>query len=274
MSYMNWFPQIDNSLHGIDMPYTIRTIIADQEAATRERLRMLLGSEPGLEVVEECQSGAETLGAIRLLKPDLLLLGIQMSDCDGFQLLRSIFPEDMPIVILTSPEDRHALRAFEAQALDFLVKPFDQHRFAAAIERVRMERLHLRDRSLTHRLLHLLTEVQRQPVSDPRLAVKVEGRVLLLELDQIDWIQADGNYVRIKAGTESYSLREAISRIGRRLDPKRFVRIHRSIIVNVRRIRELQPCNSGEYMVVLKDGKELSCSRGYRAGLRQLFAAQ
>ena len=256
------------------MAYPIRTIIADEEPATRERLRILLGSESGLEVIEECQSGAETLAAVRSLKPDLLLLGIQMPDCDGFEVLRGIFPEDMPIVILTSPHDRHAMRAFEARAFDFLVRPFDEHRLHAAIERVRMERLHLRDRSLTHRLLHLLAEAQRQPVSDLRLAVKVEGRVLLLELDQIDWIEADGNYVRIKAGAESYSLREGISRIYRRLDPKRFVRIHRSIIVNVRRIRELQPCNSGEYMVVLKDGKELSCSRGYRAGLRQLFAAQ
>jgi len=255
------------------MAHPIRTIIADEEPATREMLRMLLCSEPGLEVIEECQSGAETMAAIRSLKPDLLLLGIQMPDCDGFQVLSGIFPEDMPIVILTSPDDRHAMRAFEARAFDFLVTPFDENRLRTAVERVRVERLHLRDRSLTHQLLHLLAEAKR-PVSDQRLAVKVEGRVLLLELDQIEWIQADGNYVRIKTETASYTLREGISRIQRRLDPKRFVRIHRSIIVNVRRIRELQPCNSGEYMVVLKDGKELSCSRGYRASLRQLFAAR
>jgi len=271
---MSGFPQIESSLHGLAMPYLIRTIIADEEPATRQRLRMLLCSEPGLELIEECQSGTETLAAVRSLKPDLLLLGAQMPDVDGFQVLSNIPLDDMPIVILTSSHDHHALRAFEAQALDFLVKPFDERRLHAVIERVRIEHLRLHDRSLTHRLLHLLAENQRQPVSDPRLPVKVDGRVLLLELDQIDWIQADGNYVRIKAGAESYSLREGISRLYRKLDAKRFVRIHRSIIVNVQRIRELQPCNSGEYMVVLKDGKELSCSRGYRASLRRLFATQ
>jgi two-component system LytT family response regulator len=272
---MSWFPQIEPSLDEIQAPYRnpTRAIIADEEAAARARLGILLASEADVEVVAECQSGAETVAAVRSLKTGLLLLSIPLPDCDGFEVLRNISPEDMPMVILTSPHGRHAMRAFEARALDFLVKPLDERRLHAAIERVRMERANVRDRILTYQLLRLLADSQRQPVSDSRLAVKVEGRVVLLELDQIDWIQADGNYVCIKAGAESYMPREAIGRIQGRLDPKRFVRIHRSIIVNARRIRELQPCNSGEYMVVLKDGKELSCSRGYRASLRQLLAA-
>lgn len=251
----------------------IRAIVADHEPAARERLRLLLTEEPGIHIVADCRSAAQTIAAVQAYKPDLLLLDIQLPEADGFQVLNSIPPADMPIVILTSTHDQHATRAFEAQALDYLLKPFDQTRLHVAIERARTELLKTQQRHLTDRILNLLAEPKPRSHADRRLVVKEGGRVLFVDIDEIDWIEAAGNYVVLKAGAASYRMRERITGMFARLDPAQFVRIHRSIIVNVRRIKELQPCNSGEYMVVLKDGKELSCSRTYRPNLQQIVAA-
>jgi len=250
----------------------IRAVIADNEPAARNQLRLLLSAETGVEIVEECVSATHAVAAVHTHKPDLLLLDIEMQDKSGFQVLDSIARDDMPMVIFTSANDHHAIRAFEAKALDYLVKPFDHRRLHAAIERTRAEMLRGQDRHLTHRILDLLAEAKAEPATDRRLIFKTGGRVVLLEMDEIDWIEAAGNYVELKVGATSYLLREGIGQIFQRLDPNLFVRIHRSIIVNVRRIKELQPCNRGEYIVVLKDGKQLSCSRGYRAQLQQLIA--
>jgi len=250
----------------------IRAIIADCDPAARTQLRLLLGLETGVEVLAECTDGSETIAAIRAHKPDLLFLDIHLSDGDGFQVLDRMAPQDKPLVIFTSTHDQHAIRAFEARALDYLVKPFDERRVHAAIERTRVEVLRAHDRHLTHRLLDWLAANQSEAKADKRLVVKAGGRVVFLNADEIDWIEAAGNYVKIRAGEESYLLREGIGRLAERLDPAQFVRVHRSIIVNAGKIKELHPCNSGEYMVVLRDGKELSCSRGYRAKLQELIA--
>jgi two-component system LytT family response regulator len=246
-------------------------IIADDEPLARKKLRILLASEAGVEVVAECRDGKQTIAAVRSHKPDLLLLDIQMPDADGFQVLSHVPLDEMPIVIFTTAYDQYAVRAFEAHALDYLLKPFDQQRLHRSIERARAEILKADDRELTKRILDWLANAKTTLRPDRRLVIKAGGRVVFLDTDEIDWIEAAANYVRLHAGKESYLLREGIGTISQRLDPSQFVRVHRSTIVNARKIKTLLPCNSAEYIVVLKDGKELSCSRGYRAELQQLI---
>jgi len=250
----------------------IRTVIADPDAKSLRQLAALLESEPGMRVIAECANRGETIAAVRAHKPDLLMLDVHLPETDGIEVLRNLPGRERLLVIFSSTHHQDAVRAFEARALDYLLKPYDAERLHSAIDRTRAELAKLNDRHLTHRLLDLLAATKPESKSDKRLVVKVAGRVVFLDTQEIDWIEAEGNYVRLRVGTESYLMREAIGRLAQRLDPGQFVRIHRSIIVNVRRIKELQPCNRGEYMVILKDGKELSCSRGYRARLHQLIA--
>jgi two-component system LytT family response regulator len=271
---MGWSPQIESRLRDIRMMIPeIRVIVADDELSVRHRLRSLLSTEAGVEIVAECADALHTIAAVRAQQPDLLLLDIEMQDADGFQVLNSISRDHMPIVIFTSAHDQHATRAFEAHALDYLLKPFDQHRLHNAIERARAELLKTQDRHLTRRILDLLAGARIGSKADRRLVIKTQGRVVLVDMDEIEWVEAAGNYVELKTCGGCYLIRDGIARFSEKLDASQFARIHRSVIVNLRRIKELQPCNRGEYMVVLKDGKQLSCSRSYRAKLQQLIAA-
>jgi two-component system, LytTR family, response regulator len=247
----------------------IRTIVADDEPLARNKLRILLDAEAGIEVVAECRNGAETVAAVRSHKPDLLFLDIQMPDADGFEVLNSLSTGEMPATVFTTAYDQFAIRAFEAHALDYLLKPFDQERLHHSIERAQAEFLKSHDSELAHQLLDALSKGRKSAAS--RLVIKAGGRVVFIDVDEIHWVEAAANYVKLKTEKDSYLLREAIGHVSERLDPDQFIRIHRSTIVNVKQIKELQPCNSGEYIVVLKSGKELSCSRGYRAGLQQLI---
>jgi two-component system, LytTR family, response regulator len=253
----------------------IRTIIADDEHLARKKLRLLLGSEPGVQVVAECEDGQQTIGAVQDHKPDLLLIDIRMPDLDGFQVLGQIAANEMPVVVFTTAYDQFAIRAFEAHALDYLLKPFERERLHQAIERAREELLKSHNHDLTSRILDLLAKkTEEKPESKPsddRMVIRAGGKVVFLDVKDIDWIEAAANYVKLNVGKDSYLLREGIGSISDRLDPDRFVRIHRSVIVNVRKIKELQPCDSGEYIAVLKNGKELSCSRGYRSQLQRLI---
>lgn len=264
-------PLVDSAVRKL-----LRIVIADDERLARHKMRVLLESEPNVVVVAECQDGRQTVSAINCLHPDLLLLDIQMPDLDGFQVLGEIEPSDLPVVIFTSAYDQYAIRAFEAHALDYLLKPFDQGRLHQAMERARAELVKSENREISHRLVQLLSQLKAapetaSPEAQNRLVIKAKGRVIFLHLDEIDWVEAAANYVRLNVGKESYLLRETISRTSERLNPNEFIRIHRSTIVNVRKIKELIPVNSGEYVVVLKNGKELSCSRGYRAHLQQVI---
>jgi two-component system LytT family response regulator len=253
----------------------IRTIIADDEHLARRKLRVLLDSEAGVQVVAECQDGQQTVSAIQTHQPDLLLIDIRMPDMDGFQVLKQIAPEEMPVVVFTTAYDQFAIRAFEAHALDYLLKPFDGERLHHAVERARAELLKVHDRDLTGRILDLLAKNMEPKIEskqiDDRMVIRAGGKVVFLDVKEIDWIEAAANYVKLNVGKDSYLLREGIGSISERLDPDRFVRIHRSVIVNVRKIKELQPCESGEYIAVLRNGKELSCSRGYRTQLQRLI---
>ena len=252
------------------MVQAIRTVIADDEALARQKLRILLDGERDIHIVAECRNATETLAAIADYGPDVLMLDIQMPDADGFEVLTHVLPEQMPIVIFTTAYDHYAIKAFEAHALDYLLKPFDQERLHNAMERVRVELLRSREPEVTKRLLALLEDA-RPSAKAERLVIRAGGRVVFLDAEEIEWIEAAANYVRVHAGKDSYLLRGTIGRIGERLDATQFVRIHRSTIVNIRKIRELQPCNSGEFIVILRNGKELSGSRGYRPSLQKLI---
>lgn len=250
---------------------TIRTIIADDEGLARKKSRLLLAGESGVDVVAECENGEQTVAAVQAHKPDLLLLDVQMPDLDGFQVLDKIPADQMPVIIFTTAYDHYAIRAFETHALDYLLKPFNQERLHRAIGRVKDELLKSHEQSLKARILDLLSEAKPKSQQRRRLVIRTAGRVVFLDLTEVDWIEASANYVRLHVGKDSFLLREGIGHISAKLDPERFVRIHRSSIVNVSRIRELQPCDSGEYIAVLKDGKELSCSRGCRPQLLRLI---
>lgn len=253
----------------------IRTVIADDERLAREKLRIFLASEPGMQVVAECNHGEETVLAVRKYRPDLVILDVQMPGMDGFEVLRQLPPEEMPIIIFATAYDQYALRAFEANALDYLLKPFDHERLHNAVEKAKAQLYRSQDREITRRILDLLSQVRPDPprhvMPQGRLVIREKGRIVFIELDQIDWIEASANYVRLNLGKESHLVRETISNISERLNPNHFIRIHRSTIVDIRKIKELIPVNSGEYVVVLKSGKELSCSRGYRAALQSVI---
>jgi two-component system LytT family response regulator len=268
-------PDLDSALQGKTASSPLRVIIADDERLARKKLHILLESEPEVQVVAECEDGRQTISAIHAHLPDLLLLDIQMPDLDGFQVLNEVPRGEMPVVIFTSAYDQYAIRAFEAHALDYLLKPFDQERLHHSIERACSEVRKSGDREITHRIMDLLSRVRSETRSGPepegRLVIRAKGRVIFLNLDEIDWVEAAANYVRLNVGKEAYFFRETISRIAERLNPNLFIRIHRSTIVNVRKIKELIPVNSGEYIVILKTGKELSCSRGHRAGLQSVI---
>jgi two-component system LytT family response regulator len=182
----------------------------------------------------------------------------------------------MPVIVFATAYDRYALRAFEANALDYLLKPFDRERLHNAMEKVRTHLSRPQDNNeITLRILNLLNQLNAglrpQITYEERFVVREKGRIVFLNLDQIDWIEASANYVRFNVGKESHLVRETIGRIAERLNANHFVRIHRSTIVDVRKIKELIPVNSGEYVVVLKNGKELSCSRGYRVALQSVI---
>ena len=245
----------------------LRTVIVDDEPLARQRLHDLLASEPGVQVVADCVDGSEATSAIRRLAPDLVILDIQMPEQDGFGVIEEIGPESMPPVIFVTAHDAHALRAFEVHAVDYLLKPFDRTRFRAALGRARAQIEQRRVGDLRQQLADLLGGLKTESQHAERLVVRSNGRVLFFKVDEIDWIDAAGNYVRVNAAEHSHLLRETMASIETRLDAARFVRIHRSTIVNIDRVKELVQGAHGDFVVVLKNGKRLPLSRGYRERL-------
>ena len=246
----------------------IRTLIVDDEPLARERVMSLLQQESDVEVVGECSDGGQAVSAIQQQAPDLVFLDVQMPGCDGFEVIRHIGADRMPTVVFITAYDEYALQAFEVHALDYLLKPFDKDRFQQTLRHAREALERRRAGDLGRRLLALVHDIKPEPRREERLVVKSGGRVFFLRTDEIDWIEAAGNYVRLHLGTESHLFRETMNRIEARLDPRRFSRIHRSRIVNTERIKELQPWFNGEYVVILRDGQRLTLSRGYRDKLQ------
>jgi len=252
----------------------IRTLIVDDEPLARERVRLLLEKEPDLEIVGECGDGHEALQTIRKTSPDLVFLDIQMPELDGFGLLAQLDPARLPAIIFVTAFDQFALRAFEVHALDYLLKPFDSERFQAAVRRARQWVQRNQGGEWDPRLSALLTDLKGASKVPDRLAVKSGGRVLLVRIEDVDWVEAADNYVNLHVGRESHLLRETMNALESRLAPERFLRISRSTIVNLDRIKELQPMFHGEYTVILHDGTRLTLSRGHREKLSLLLGKE
>jgi two-component system, LytTR family, response regulator len=255
---------------------TIRTLIVDDEDLARRGLRTLLRREPDVEVVAECGNGREALEAITRCGPDLMFLDIQMPGKTGFEVLADIEEAKCPYVIFVTAFDRFALQAFDVNALDYLLKPVNEARFRAALSRARTALSSARDDALVGRFLRMAAEL-RQPAagsapasSVDRLPVKANGRIMVVRTAEIDWIEADHDYVLLHVGDKSWMLRETIASIELRLALSGFVRIHRSALVNVDRVRELRPRSKGEFDVVLRDGRQLKMTRNYRAAVERL----
>lgn len=246
----------------------IKVLVADDEPLARERLSGLLSQESDIEVVGQARDGEEAVTAIHDDSPDLVFLDVQMPQMSGFDVIEAVGSDKMPLVIFVTAYDQHALKAFQVRALDYLLKPFDRERFKDALGRARKQLEREENGDLGKRLLALVKDLRRdQPKSD-RLVVKSGGRLFFLRTDEIDWVEAAGNYVRLHVGPGSHLLRETMNAIEGRLDPEKFFRIHRSRIVNMERIQELQPWLNGEYAVLLRTGTRLTLSRGYREKLQ------
>jgi two-component system LytT family response regulator len=244
----------------------MRVLIADDEPLACERLRTLLASERDITIVAECHDGSAAVAAIKDLGPDLVFLDVQMPEMDGFAVLEAL--REPPVVIFVTAFDRFAIRAFEVRALDYLLKPFDRERFGKALGRARAEYERRSASDLGARMQSLLAELRGRKQHLDRIVARAGGRVLFLRVEELDWIEAAGNYVRLHSGAEEYLYRETLSRMEAALDPARFARIHRSSIVNVERIKELHPLFRGDYTVVLRDGRELTLSKSYRERLK------
>jgi two-component system LytT family response regulator len=252
----------------------MRTLIVDDEPLARERLRTLLQQEPDVEIVGESSDGRQAVTAITQLAPDLVFLDIQMPSLDGFGVLKAIEDRPLPTVVFVTAYDQYALQAFEVHALDYLLKPFTARRFQKALQRARLEQKREGNgNSVERRLLNLLDDIGGDKRFTKRIVVKSSGRIHFVKVDEIDWIEAEGNYVRLHLGPSSHLLRETMKGMEAALDPDKFLRIHRSTIVNAERIRELQPLFHGEYAVLLHDGTRLVASRGPENRLRKMLEA-
>ncbi|CAN5386736.1 LytTR family DNA-binding domain-containing protein [soil metagenome] len=249
----------------------MRMLVVDDEPLAREKIRDLVKLDPELEIAGECTNGLEALAAIQELRPDLLLLDVQMPEVGGFAVLEALKDEVMPLVIFVTAYDQYAVRAFEFHALDYLLKPFDRERFEAAIGRAKAHVRREQNGNLDQRILALLEQLKAETKYIERLVVKAGGRVSFLETKEIDWVEAEGNYVNIHTPKKPFLLRETISNLEAQLDPKHFVRIHRSSIVRIDRIQELQTWSHGEYRVILYGVTELTLSRNYRDNLQSLL---
>lgn len=268
---------------GTPEPRPLRVLVVDDEPLARAQLRALLADEPGVEIIGECGYGADAIGAIDREDPDLVLLDIQMPEIDGFGVVRAIGAEHMPAVVFVTASDAHAVRAFDVHAADYVLKPVDRDRLLEAIGRVK-DRIGQtggpdEEHAMQTRLAALVAEVTAAVTTATRgasggiarLAVKGDGRVVFVRTADVDWIEAMDNYVRLHVGRQTHVMRETLSHLEQRLDSQSFLRIHRSTIVNIDRIREVQPWFAGDYVLILGDGTKLTTGRRYRSAVRELL---
>ncbi len=251
----------------------IRALIVDDESLARRKLRSLLRREADVEIIGEAVDGGEAVEAIRADKPDLVFLDIQMPEKDGFSVIKAVGVERMPLVIFVTAYDQYALRAFEVRALDYLLKPFDRKRLVKALDQARrLLQLANGREGFREQIRSILQDVGAGGGALERILVKSKGRIVILRTAEIDWIESAGNYVTLHCGPESHLVRETMAEIAGKLDGRTFVRIHRSSIVNIDRIEEIQPSFHGEYDVILKTGARLVLSRTYSEKFKKTFS--
>ena len=256
----------------------IRTIIADDEELARRGLRALSQRCEDLELICECANGQEAVDAIRRHRPDLVFLDIQMPGKTGFDVISAIEDAQRPHVVFVTAYDKFALRAFEVHALDYLLKPVNEERFDAAVARVREAMSHATDNAIVQRVRQVAADLKvaispSKGSAVDRLPIKINGRIMVIRVADIDWIEADGDYVSVHVGNKTWLMRDTIAAVELRLALSGFVRIHRSTLVNAERVKELQPQDKGEYTVVLNDGTELKLTRHYRTSVERLVGA-
>jgi two-component system LytT family response regulator len=259
---------LESSVRAEALPRRLRTLLVDDEPAARRGLRLLLEGDREVEIIAEAGTGAEAVELMRRERPDLVFLDVQMPGGDGFEALGRIPPAERPVVVFVTAYDEHALRAFEVHAIDYLLKPCDDARFAAALARAKAEFRRRETDGINARLGQLLELLRpgsgaAAPAGE-RILVRSSGEILFLKPEEIDWIEAEGDYMKFHVAGRSHLMRETMARLEARLDPARFVRIHRSTIVNIDRVRKLSPSFAGEYAVILHDGTKLRLSRGYQ----------
>jgi two-component system LytT family response regulator len=249
---------------------TLRTLIIDDEPLARTALSRLLKRDRDINVIGQCGDGEAALQAIQQLQPDLVFLDVQMPEMDGFQVVEAVGIEQMPVTIFVTAYDRYAIRAFDSNAVDYLLKPFASDRLSRAVARARDRCQGRQDKETARRLFSLLgSRYQFDYVQ--RLTVASGGRILFVSVAEIDWIEAEGNYARLHVERRIYDVRETLQALMEKLDPREFIRIHRSTIVNIRRIREVQPWFQGSHMVLLQSGEELRMSRYQRDAVDRLL---
>lgn len=249
----------------------IRVLVVDDEPLARQRVRTMLQAEPRAVIAGECGSGAEAVGMIVDLGPDLVFLDVQMPAGNGFDVIEAVGPEQMPLVIFVTAYDQHAVEAFEVHALDYLLKPFDPERFRKAWQRAVSELDRRKLGVVSGQLQRLLATASIRDAASQRLLIRGAGSVVILPTSQVDWIESAGNYVKVHAGKENHLMRETMSNLESRLAGEGFVRIHRTVLVRAERIKVIRPEADGDFIVVLQDGTKLSMSRRYRAGLADWF---
>jgi two-component system LytT family response regulator len=249
----------------------LRAVIVDHEGSARESIKELLRPVADIQVVAECADGESAISAILRHAPHILFLEVDIPAPNGFEVLDAVHPQHHPAVIFVTANDQYAVQAFETGALDYIVKPFNEFRFRKALDRVR-KRAISEPASVMQEIKALVNGTKS---SAKRMALKSDGRIVLVELDEIRWVEAAGNYLRVHILDQgALVVRSTLRDFAARLDVHKFVRIHRSLIVNREYVKELKPWYSGEYSVVMDDGKELTLSRSYRSRVEQLTAAQ
>jgi two-component system, LytTR family, response regulator len=248
----------------------LRAAIVDDERLARQKIRSLLAAHPDVEVVAEYKDGAEAVEGLRRTRPDLVFLDIQMPGGDGFEVVRRLRPP-LPAIVFVTAHDEHAIRAFEVEAVDYLLKPFDRRRFGEALRRAR-NRIERGAGDADGRLLAALARIAGG-AAEPywtRIAVKGRDRIVFVAASDVDWIESQGKYVLLHAGAARHLVREGIGEMERRLDPREFARVHRRVLVNLRRVAEIRRGVSGEQLVKLTTGATLPASRRYFAALRHV----
>jgi two-component system LytT family response regulator len=253
------------------MSERLRCAIVDDEPLARELLRGMLESYPDIEIVAECADGRSALRAIRHLRPDLVFLDVQMPKMDGFAMVQELDPDEVPEIVFVTAYDRYALRAFEVHALDYLLKPFDEERIDRAVTRAREQLKQSEDGQELTRVLALLEDLGARDRYPERIAIRRSDRTILQPVADIEWLEADGKHVKIHVGETAYSIREAMARLERQLDPRKFLRVSRSAIVNVDRVREIQPWFHGDHVVVLQNGDQVTTTRTYRSAINRVL---
>jgi len=239
-------------------------LLSDDEALARERLRSMLEAEPDLEVVAECGDGKSAISTIKKEKPDLVFLDIQMPEVDGFGVVSALRNGHMPLTIFVTAYDRYAMKAFEVHALDYLLKPVAKERLSEALDHARTQLQHPAEGMFQRRVLDMLSDLDSRQNAPQRIVIKADGEIVCLKPQEIDWAESAGNYVCLHVGPATHILRETITSLETRLGHQQFLRVHRSTLVNVDRIKTLRPSLYGDYSILLRDGTKLTLSRGFR----------